>query len=84
MLSKQTIMATQNSNPNKVYVERVLWETVRQDCKYPESDNNEGLIYGLNFTDFEGEGDIYEVEWFATDELRQAEIDRLNAIVIFD
>ena len=68
----------------KIYVERVMWETVRKDCKYPESDQNNGLIYGLNFTDFEGEGDIYEVEWFATSEEREKCIEDNNAEVIFD
>ena len=70
--------------PSKVYVERVMWETVKQDCKYPADDNNEGLIYGLNYLDFEGEGDIYEVEWFTTAEQREQRIIREGAIVVFD
>ena len=45
------------------YVERVEWEDVRRDCKYPIEDDNEGYIYGLNLTDFEGEGDILDVQW---------------------
>jgi len=68
----------------KVYVERVMWETVRKDCKYPESDQNNGLIYGLNYTDFEGEGDIYEVEWFKTSEEREERIREEKLTIIFD
>ena len=32
----------------KQKAELVMWETVRRDCKYPESDNNEGYIFGIN------------------------------------
>jgi len=67
-----------------IYVERVMWETIRRDCKYPITDNNDDFIYGLNFTDFEGEGDIYEVEWFKTNEEREKCIVDNKAKVIFD
>lgn len=76
-------MATKTKK-EAIYVERVMWETIRRDCKLPESDQNEGLIYGLHFTDFEGEGDIYEVMWFKTGEEREKCIVDENAIVIFD
>lgn len=66
------------------YAERVMWETVRHDCKLPEDDNNEGLIYGLNLTDFEGEGDIIDVQWFATGEERETFITENNLVIIFD
>ena len=67
----------------KQYVERVMWETVRQDCGYPKSDQNEGFIYGLYLTDFECEGDIIDVQWFKTSEERESCIKENNFIVIF-
>lgn len=68
----------------KTYVELIMWETIKKDCKLPEADNNNGLIYGINYTDFEGEGDIYEVEWFSTEEERQQRIKEENATIIFE
>jgi len=68
----------------KIYVEKIIWDDVKKDMKYPECDDNEGYIYGLNFTDFEGEGDIYEVSWYKTDEERQKEIEEIKAIIIFE
>jgi hypothetical protein len=65
-----------------VYGEFEYWEDVRRDCGYPESDNNEGLAYGLNYIDFEGEGDIYEVCWYATEEERDAVVKAENIKVI--
>ena len=58
----------------KQLAEIVMWEQVRQDCKYPKEDNNNGLIYGLYLIDDFDEdnwcGDIVDVEWFETDEER--------------
>jgi hypothetical protein len=51
----------------KIYVELIMWEEIKRDCKYPEEDNNNNFIYGLNYTDFENEGDIYQVEWFKSE-----------------
>ncbi len=68
----------------KEYVERVMWETIRQDCKLPPEDNNDGFIYGLNLIDFEGEGDIIDVQWFKTEEERENCITENNFIVVFD
>jgi hypothetical protein len=68
----------------KVYAERVMWETIRQDCKYPLEDNNEGFIYGLNLIDFEGEGDIIEVQWFKEGEEREKFIIDNNLTIVFD
>jgi hypothetical protein len=63
-------------------IELVMWETVRRDCKYPESDNNEGFIYGLNLIDVEGEGDILDVQWFTTGEGRNEFIDENNLRIL--
>jgi hypothetical protein len=68
----------------KVYAERVMWETIRQDCKLPIEDNNEGFIYGLNLIDFEGEGDIIEVQWFKEGQEREDFIIDNNLTIVFD
>lgn len=67
---------------SKIYVELIMWEEIKRDCKYPEEDNNDNFIYGLNYIDFENEGDIYEVEWFINDKERFEKIDELKAIII--
>ena len=66
----------------KIYVELIMWEEIKRDCKYPEEDNNDNFIYGLNYTDFENEGDIYEVEWFKSDKERFKKIKEMNSIII--
>jgi hypothetical protein len=66
----------------KIYVELIMWEEIKRDCKYPEEDNNDNFIYGLNYTDFENEGDIYEVEWFKSEEERFKKIKEINPIII--
>jgi hypothetical protein len=68
----------------KVYAERVMWETIKQDCKLPIEDDNEGFIYGLNLIDFEGEGDIIEVQWFKEGEEREKFIVDNNLTIVFD
>jgi hypothetical protein len=67
---------------DQVVIELVDWETVRSDCKYPKEDNNEGYIFGMNLIDFEGEGDILEVQWFKTNEERETFISENNLRVI--
>ena len=59
------------------YFEYVNWEDVRGDMKYPESDNNKGLIYGINLIDEESE-EIMDVEWYKTSEEREASIKKYN------
>lgn len=49
------------------FVELILWEQVRLDCKYPKEDNNNGYTYGLNLLD---NGDIIDVEWFKNNKER--------------
>ena len=68
----------------KTYVELVMWETVRQDCKYPETDNNKGFIFGLNFYDKKKDGEIVDVSWFKSEKKRQKCISDCKAIIIND
>ena len=49
------------------YVELILWEQVRLDCKYPKEDNNNGYTYGLNLLD---NGEIIDVQWFKNNKER--------------
>ena len=53
-------------------IELIMWETVRKDCKYPESDQNNGFIYGCNLVDYDNDedGEIVDVQWFKTNEER--------------
>ena len=69
------------------FAEMVMWEQVRQDCKYPKEDNNNGLIYGLYLIDdFDeddlGSGEVIDVEWFETDEERSRVIKEYNLKII--
>ena len=69
------------------FAEIVIWEQVRQDCKYPIEDNNNGLIYGLYLIDdFNeddlGSGEVIDVEWFKTDEERFKVIKENNLKII--
>ena len=49
------------------FVELILWEQVRLDCKYPKKDNNNGYTYGLNLLN---EEDIVDVQWFKNNKER--------------
>jgi hypothetical protein len=69
---------------SKQYAERVMWETIRQDCKYPIEDNNNNFIYGLQLIDVKGEGDILDVQWFKESQERENFIVNNNLIIIFD
>ncbi|HUU86313.1 MAG TPA: hypothetical protein VMX17_01000 [Candidatus Glassbacteria bacterium] len=60
------------------YAHLEMWETVRQDCKYPESDQNKGFIYGVYWVFAEKKADLeelwfadYEVQWFKSAEARE-------------
>ena len=50
--------------------EYVYWDDVRRDMKYPESDNNQGFIYGVNLLDENYE--IIDVQWFKSEEDRDS------------
>ena len=50
------------------FVELILWEQVRLDCKYPKEDNNNGYTYGLEFGDEFGE--IIDIQWFKNNKER--------------
>jgi hypothetical protein len=64
---------------NRQEAELVLWEEVRKDCGYPETDDNDGYTYGLNF--MEGD-DISDVEWYKTIEERNQVIKDLDLKII--
>ena len=49
----------------------VEWEDVRRDMKYPKEDNNNGLIYGVEWVDGE---EIVDISWFKTKAERDAEL----------
>jgi hypothetical protein len=66
------------------YAERIMWDTIKADCKLPESDNNDGFIYGLNLIEFEAEGDIIDVQWFKESDEREKFIEENNLIIVFD
>ena len=57
----------------------VDWEQVREDCKYPKSDNNDGYIFGIYICD---EDEVLEAEWFKTEKERTKNIKdyKLNII----
>ena len=61
--------------------EIVMWEDVKRDMDYPEEDNNEGLIFGVNWLDEDGDN-IEEVEWYKTEEERAEEIKKYNYKII--
>lgn len=52
---------------NKVSFNKLNWEQIRIDCKYPESDQNEGYIFGYEIVQ---NGEILDIEWFKTEEER--------------
>ena len=49
----------------------VMWEDVRRDMKYPKEDDNEGLIYGIEYMDGD---EVSDVEWFSTKERRDGKL----------
>ena len=61
--------------------EIVMWEDVKRDMDYPEEDNNEGLIFGVNWLDEDGDN-IEEVNWYKTEEERAEEIKKYNYKII--
>ena len=60
------------------YIEKVNWLN-----EFPaENGNNNGYTYGINYVDFEGEGDRLDCEWFKTEEEREKAIQELENIKI--
>lgn len=59
------------------YIEKVNWIT-----EFPEDGNNNGYIYGINYVDFEREGDILDCEWFKTEEEREIAIQEMENVKI--
>ena len=64
------------------FVELILWEQVRLDCKYPKEDNNNGYTYGLEFADEFGE--IIDIQWFKNDKERFDFVKQHDLIIIND
>ena len=48
-------------------MQKIEWETIKQDCKYDESDNNDGLIYGVEISE---DGNILDYVWFEAEKER--------------
>lgn len=62
------------------YIEKVNWFN-----EFPDNGDNEGYIYGINYIDFEGEGDILDCEWFKSENEREVAIKQLdNPIILFN
>ena len=62
------------------YIEKVNWFN-----EFPDNGDNEGYIYGINYIDFEGEGDILDCEWFKSENEREFAIKQLdNPIILFN
>tara|TARA_Y100001938_G_scaffold149728_1_gene237672 strand:- start:424 stop:627 length:204 start_codon:yes stop_codon:yes gene_type:complete len=60
-------------------VELEMWENIKKDMGYDESDNNEGYIYGIYYLD---DVDIVGVEWYKTEQRRQEVIKKEKLQVI--
>ena len=65
---KKSVMDILKTKTMEQFVELILWEQVRLDCKYPKEDNNNGYTYGLEFADEFGE--IIDIQWFKNDKER--------------
>lgn len=64
---------------NKILYNKVSWESIKSDCKYPEIDNNDGFIYGIEISeDKEVCIDILDYQWFKTEEERDNELSALQ------
>lgn len=48
-----------------------MWDIVKNDMDYPDTDNNNGYIFGVNWLENE---EIIEVTWYRTEKERQQEI----------
>lgn len=59
------------------YIEKVIFTD-----QYPKEGNNDGYIYGINYLDFQNEGDILDCEWFKTEEEREKAIQELSNVKI--
>ena len=65
----------------KQKVELEIWNNIKTDMNYPDQDNNDGFIYGLNLLCEEGI-DIIDVQWFKSDKKRFEFIDQYNLEII--
>ena len=63
---------------NKILYSKVSWVSIKSDCKYPEIDNNDGFIYGIEISEGDVEFDILDYQWFKTEEERDNELSALR------
>ena len=64
---------------NKILYSKVSWESIKSDCKYPETDNNNGYIHGIEISeDKEVCIDIMDYQWFKTEKERDDELSALQ------
>tara|TARA_R100000005_G_C4926663_1_gene157487 strand:- start:542 stop:751 length:210 start_codon:yes stop_codon:yes gene_type:complete len=65
----------------KQKAELEMWHNIKIDMNYPENDNNDGFVYGLNLL-CEDANDIIEVHWFKSDKKRFEFINQYNLDII--
>lgn len=63
-------------------IELKHWNEVKDEMHYPKEDNNNGYVWGIYYLDNEG-CDVIEVEWFKTEQERQATIDNEGLKVVY-
>jgi len=61
-------------------IELVDWETIRRECKYSITDNNDDFSYGVHFID--DEGDVIDAQWFKTTDERNTFINENNLDIV--
>lgn len=52
------------------------WSEIKETMGYPVEDNNKGLAYGVYWLD--DNDNVVEAEWYATNEERFAEVNKVN------
>ena len=67
--SKQT--KTNKMKNNSIQFNPIEWEQVRKDAKLPETDQNEGFIFGYEIVQND---EILDIEWYKTKEERDQAI----------
>lgn len=63
----------------KPKAEFVEWSDIRDDLKLPQSDNNDGYIFGLAYLSDDGV-DTLDCEWFLTNEERYISAKDFNVL----
>lgn len=76
-----TFLLEMTYEPKRQQAEFVDWESVRRDCKYPEGNDNDGYIYGINLLS-DDHIDIVDVLWFKSSGERNLEINKSDLEMI--